>query len=60
MKRLYYTGIIHAGRSKQHYKYTGEKDKKERRQEQVEKVKKLVEEQDYKYVTQRALPMSEW
>ena len=32
--------------------------KKERRLEQAEKVQKLVELQDYKFVAQRALPMS--
>ena len=34
------------------------KSKKERRQEQAEKVQKMVETQDYKFVAQRALPMS--
>ena len=34
------------------------KSKKERRQEQVEKVQKMVEAQDYRFVAQRAIPMS--
>jgi hypothetical protein len=34
------------------------KSKKERLQEQTEKVQKMVEAQDYKFVAQRALPMS--
>ena len=34
------------------------KSKKERQQEQVEKVQRIVEAQDYKFVAQRALPMS--
>jgi len=34
------------------------KSKKERQQEQAEKVQKMVEAQDYKFVAQRALPMS--
>ena len=34
------------------------KSKKERRQEQADKVQKMVEAQDYKFVAQRALPMS--
>ncbi len=34
------------------------KSKKERQQEQAEKVQKIVEAQNYKFVAQRALPMS--
>ena len=34
------------------------KSKKERQQEQAEMVQKMVEAQDYKFVAQRALPMS--
>ena len=34
------------------------KSKKELRREQAEKVQKMVEAQDYKFVAQRALPMS--
>ena len=34
------------------------KSKKERQQEQAEEVQKMVEAQDYKFVAQRALPMS--
>jgi len=34
------------------------KSKKEQRREQAEKVQKMVESQDYKFVAQRALPMS--
>ena len=34
------------------------KSKQERRQEQAEKVQRMVEAQDYRFVAQRALPMS--
>ncbi|MDR1172236.1 MAG: DUF4251 domain-containing protein [Bacteroidales bacterium] len=34
------------------------KSKKERRQEQAEKVQEMVKAQDYRFVAQRALPMS--
>ena len=34
------------------------KSRKERRQEQAEKVQKMVKAQDYKFVAQRAIPMS--
>ena len=58
MKRLVFTALLILVAVSGAVYAQEKKSKKERRQEQAEAIQKMVEAQDYKFVAQRALPMS--